>query len=125
MRILREGWVLYPEAIRGAVIEALPAGLITSDRGVPIPAFERVERSIGGVQVVPSPSLRRFLMAAAALALADGRTEIDIDDVWLALTREPTAIRLASELGIDEQKVREAIKRRDAAIDPPEACAGA
>ena len=57
-------------------------------------------------------------MAAAALALDDGRTEIDIDDVWLALTREPTALRLASELGIDEHKVREAIRRRDAAIRP-------
>ena len=64
-------------------------------------------------------------MAASSLALDDGRTEIDIDDVWLALTREPTAIRLASELGIDEHKIREAIRRRDGAIDPPEASAGA
>jgi ATP-dependent Clp protease ATP-binding subunit ClpA len=125
MRILREGWDLYPEAIRGAVMEALPAGLIPADRGVRVPGVERVEGSIGGVQVIPSPPLRRLLMAAAALALDDGRTEIDIDDVWLALTREPTAIGLASELGIDEQTVREAIKRRDAAIDPPEASAGA
>ena len=125
MRILREGWDLYPEAIRGAVIEALPAGLIPPDRGVPVPAFERVERSIGGVQVVPSVPLRRLLMAAAALALDDSRTEIEIDDVWLALTRERTAVRLASELGIDEQKIREAIRRRDSAIDPPEAAAGA
>jgi len=125
MRILREGWDLYPEAIRGAMIEALPAGVIPADRGVPVPATMRVERSIGGVQVVPSPPLRRLLMAAAVLALDDSRTEIDIDDVWLALTRERTAIRLASELGIDEHAVREAIKRRDAAIDPPEASAGA
>ncbi len=125
MRILREGWDLYPEAIRGAVIEALPAGLIPPDRGVPVPAFERVERSIGGVQVVPSVPLRRLLMAAAALALDDSRTEIEIDDVWLALTRERTAIRLASELGIDEQMIREAIRRRDSAIEPPEASAGA
>ncbi len=125
MRILREGWDLYPEAIRGAVIESLPAGLIPPDRDVPVPGFQRVERSIGGVQVIPSPPLRRLLMAAAALALDDSRTEIDIDDVWRALTREPTAIRLAAELGIDEHKVREAIKRRDAAIDPPEASAGA
>ena len=124
MRILREGWDLYPEAICGAVIEALPAGLIPADRGVPVPAIERVEPSIGGVQVVPSVPLRQLLMAAAALALDDGRTEIDIDDVWLAATREPTALRLASELGIDEDKVREAIRRRDAAINPPEASAG-
>ena len=125
VRILREGWDLYPEAIRGVVIEALPAGLIPTNRGVPVPVLERVERPIGGVQVVASTPLRRLLMAAATLALDDGRTEIDIDDVWLALTREPTTIRLASELGIDEQKVRDAIKRRDATLDPPEASAGA
>jgi Clp amino terminal domain, pathogenicity island component len=125
MRILREEWDLYPEAIRGAVIEALPAGLIPPERGVPVPVVERVERSMGGVQVVPSVPLRRVLMAAAALALDDGRTEIDIDDVWLALTRERTAGRLASELGLDEDKIREAIRRRDGAIDPPEASAGA
>ena len=125
MRILREGWGLDPVAICGAVVEATRAGSIPADRGVPVPAIGRVQRSIGGVQVVPSLPLRRLLMAAAALALDDGRTEIDIDDVWLALTREPTALRLASELGIDEDKVREAIKRRDAAINPPEASAGA
>ena len=125
MRVLREGWDLYPEAIRGAVVEALPAGLIPPDRGVPVPVVERVERSTGGVQVVPSVPLRRLLMAAAALALDDSRTEIDIDDVWLALTRERTAMRLASELGIDEHKIREAIRRRDSAVDPPEASAGA
>ncbi len=125
MRILREGWDLYPEVIRGAVAEALPAGLIPPDRGVPVPGVDRVERSTGGVQVIPSVPLRRLLMAAAALALDDGRTEIDIDDVWLALTRERAAIRLASELGIDERKIREAIRRRDGAIDPPEASAGA
>ncbi len=127
MRILREGWDLYPEAIRGAVIEALPAGLIPADRGVPVPVVEPVARSIGGVQVVPSVPLRRLLMAAASPALDDTRTEIEIeiDDVWLALTREATAIRLASELGIDEQKTREGITRRDGAIDPPEASAGA
>jgi ATP-dependent Clp protease ATP-binding subunit ClpA len=124
VRILREGWDLYPEAIRVAVIETLPAGLIAADRGVPTPAVRRAQRSIGGVQVVPSPPLRRLLMAAAALALDASRTQIDVDDLWLALTRDPTAIRLASELGIDEGKVREAIERRDAAIDPPEASAG-
>jgi ATP-dependent Clp protease ATP-binding subunit ClpA len=125
IRILRERWNLHPEVIRGAVIESLPEPqrrLIPANRGVPVPM---VEPSIGGVQVVPSLPLRRLLVAAAALAVDDGRTEIDVDDVWLALTRTPVAIRLASVLGIDEDKVREAIKRRDAASDPPEAPTGA
>jgi hypothetical protein len=124
IRILRERWNLHPEAIRGAVIESLPEPqrrLIPANRGVPLPMGEP---SIGGVQVAPSLPLRRLLVAAAGLAVDDGRTEIDVD-VWLALTRTPVAIRLASVLGIDEDKVREAIERRDAASDPPEAPTGA
>lgn len=53
VRILREGWDLSPEAIRGAVIAALPAGLIPPDRGVPVAGFERVGRSIGGSRSFP------------------------------------------------------------------------
>jgi ATP-dependent Clp protease ATP-binding subunit ClpA len=125
IRILREGWDLYPEAIRGAVIESLPEPqqrLIPANRGVPVPVVEPAERSLG-FRVDPSPSVRRLLIAAGALALDDGRTQIEIDDVWLALTREPTAIQLASALGIDADKVRAAINA--ATSDPPEASAGA
>lgn len=48
IRILREGWGLYPEAIRGAVIESLPEPqqrLIPTNRSVPVPAV--VERKLG------------------------------------------------------------------------------
>ena len=53
MRILREGWDLYPEVIRGAVVEALPAGLIPPGRGVSVSVGEQVERSIGGSRSFP------------------------------------------------------------------------
>jgi hypothetical protein len=42
--------------------------------------------------------------------------------VWVALTREPTALRLAVEFGIDEDALRAAIKRRGLQ-EPPEASA--
>ena len=64
-------------------------------------------------------------MAGGALALDDGRTEIEIDDVWVA--SDARADRLACgfvELGIDEAAIRAAIARRGSA-DPPEASATA
>jgi hypothetical protein len=54
-----------------------------------------------GVRVDPSPPVLRLLMTAGALAFDGGRAAIDIDDVWVALMREPTAERLAAELDID------------------------
>jgi hypothetical protein len=75
-------------------------------------------------RVDPSPPVRRLLMTAAAGALDDGRRQIDVDDIWLALTRDGTGNRLASLLGIDEVAVRAAMQRRDAAAEPPEASAG-
>jgi len=76
------------------------------------------------VQVDPSLPVQRLLMRAGACALDDGRTQIDIDDIWLALTRDPTAIPLASLLGVDEVAVREAIERLEVSLEPPEAAAG-
>lgn len=49
--------------------------------------------------------------------------EIEIDDVWVALTREPTAQHVAVELGIDEHAVRDVISRHRGSQDPPEASA--
>jgi hypothetical protein len=124
MRILAECG-LPAEVIRGAMVESMPApqpALIPSDRDVPVPGIVPRQRSMG-VRVNPSPPVRRLLMAAGALALDDGRTEIDIDDVWVALTREPTAVQLAADLGLDEPAVRAAIARRGAAVEPPEASA--
>jgi hypothetical protein len=125
MRILREEGGLPAEVIRGAVVESIPAphpGLIPSDRGAPVPGIVRMERSMG-VQVGPSPPVLQLLMTAGALALDEGRTAIEIDDVWVALMLEPAAERLAAELGIDEQAVRAAIARRRGASEPPEASA--
>ena len=124
IRPLSEGWGLSPEEIRGAVIESLPSlELIPAERGVPIPQISDERRSLA-VRVDPSRTVQRLLMRAGACALDDGRTQIDIDDIWLALTREPTAIQLASLLGVDEVAVRGAIKRRDVSAEPPEASAG-
>jgi ATP-dependent Clp protease ATP-binding subunit ClpC len=123
-QLLTEGWGLSPQEIRGAVIESLPSPeLIPAERGVPVPQLQNAPSSVA-CRVDPSPSVRRLLMTAAAGALDDGRTQIDVDDIWLALTRDGTGNRLASLLGIDEVAVRAAMRRRDAAAEPPEASAG-
>jgi ATP-dependent Clp protease ATP-binding subunit ClpC len=122
MRLLTEEWGLSEETLR----ELFPApapDVATVRRPVPVvDPSAWVERSFG-IRIDQSPTVRRLLMAASALALDDGRTEIEIDDVWVALTREPTAQRVAVELGIDERAVRDAISRQRGSQDPPEASA--
>ncbi len=122
MRLLTEDWGLSAQTLRELFPASVP-DVGTVQRPVPVvdPSV-RVDRSIG-IRIDPSPAVRRLLMAAGALAVDDGRTEIEIDDVWVALTREPTAQRLAVELGFDEHAVRDAIARRGGSQDPPEASA--
>jgi ATP-dependent Clp protease ATP-binding subunit ClpA len=122
MRVLTEEWGLSEQTLRE--LFPAPAPDVATVRR-PVPAVDRsarVERSFG-IRIDQSPTVRRLLMAASALALDDGRTEIEIDDLWVALTREPTAQRVAVELGIDERAVRDAISRQRGWQDPPEASA--
>jgi ATP-dependent Clp protease ATP-binding subunit ClpA len=49
--------------------------------------------------------------------------EIEINDVLVALTSEPTAAGLPAERGVDEDSVRAAIERRGTFEQPPEASA--
>ena len=49
--------------------------------------------------------------------------EIEINDVLVALTSEPTAVGLPAERGVDEDSVRAAIERRGTFEQPPEASA--
>lgn len=123
IRILQEGWGLSAKTL----LESLPAsppGVAQARRPGPVvdPTVP-VERSIA-VRIYPSPAVRRLLMTAGASALDDGRTEIEIDDLWVALMREPTALRLAAQLGIDESAVREALARRRSEEPPPASATG-
>jgi ATP-dependent Clp protease ATP-binding subunit ClpC len=67
------------KAIRGEVLRRL-------DAGQPAPSLE----IDGSVTVTASPAVRSLLMSAAARALHDGRTEIELDDVVLALDGDQT-----------------------------------
>ncbi len=123
------------ERIRKEVIRMLP------DPGVPPPRrLAAVEGSTpatvasGSISVprtniraIPSPRVRRLLMVAAARALDDGRSEIDVRDLLLALSSdEQTAVLLAdagidlllTDLGEDEAELRETIERRRPRKEP-------
>ena len=79
MRLLTEEWGLSAQTLRGLFPAPVPD--VGTVRPVPVvdPSV-RVERSFG-IRIDPSPAVRRLLMTAGALALDDGRTEIEIDDV--------------------------------------------
>lgn len=79
---------------------------------------------VGGFQVVPDDEVVRLLMAAAALALEDGRTEMSAADLVIALSRAERVGALLAELGAGEAAIRAALERRGAPGEPPEAAAG-
>ncbi len=97
-----------PDRIRSELIGRLPGP-------EPQAAEARVVRSRAGAStrrrpafaVPPTAGAERLLMAAAARARDDGRTEFSISDVLLALTQDDQAGELLADLGIDEQAVRE------------------
>ncbi len=92
------------EKVRNEVIRALSG----STRR---PAVQRSESGFEEwIRVGPSAGLRRLLRGAAARALDDDRSEIEVSDVLLELTRQ-----------VDDATVRDAIKRRGLPDDPPEA----
>jgi ATP-dependent Clp protease ATP-binding subunit ClpA len=69
-----------PKAIRGELLRRLAGGH-------PAPSLD----IDGSVSVTASPAVRSLLMSAAARALDDGRTEIELHDVVLALGGDQTA----------------------------------
>ena len=73
----------------------------------------------------PNARALRLPMAASARALDDGRSEFKVTDLLLALTQNDEPAALLADLGLDEQAMREPIKRRRAPTEPPEPSAEA
>jgi hypothetical protein len=69
------------------------------------------------IHVDPSAIVRRLLMSGAARALDDGRSEIEVADLLLALTRDEATSRLLASLGVDVTAVRNTLERES---PPPE-----
>jgi hypothetical protein len=62
--------------------------------------------------IAPAAGVRRLMMTAAARALDDGRTEISVGDVLLALSLDGDTGPLLAELGADERAIRAAVVAR-------------
>jgi ATP-dependent Clp protease ATP-binding subunit ClpC len=67
--------------------------------------------------VNPSATVRRLLMSGAARALDDGRSEIEVADLLLALTRDEATSRLLTSLGVDVTAVRDTLERESPPTD--------
>ena len=68
--------------------------------------------------IAPAAGVRRLMMTAAARALDDGRTEISVGDVLLALSLDGDTGPLLAELGADESAIRDAVAGRSRRLTP-------
>jgi ATP-dependent Clp protease ATP-binding subunit ClpA len=111
----------FPEAIRARVTKALPGpdpagarSLQARARGGQVFASSTSVAAPAGIsfRVAPAPDAHRLLMAAAAHALNDGRTEFAINDLLLTLTQRDETAGLLADLGVNAQTLREAIEKR-------------
>ncbi|HEY5431611.1 MAG TPA: Clp protease N-terminal domain-containing protein [Solirubrobacteraceae bacterium] len=107
VRVLRDCGV-DAERIRNEVIRMLSTPEARAERARAEVTSVSSEASI---HVHPSAIVRRLLMSGAARALDDGRSEIEVADLLLALTRDEATSRLLASLGVDVTAVRETLER--------------
>ena len=73
----------------------------------------------GGFRVEPDDEVSGLLMSAAARASENGRTEMTVADLLIALARVSAPGRCRSQLGAGEAAIRAALERRGTADEPP------
>jgi ATP-dependent Clp protease ATP-binding subunit ClpA len=97
------------ERIRNEVIKMLSGPEARAERAQAEVTYVSSETSI---HVNPSAIMHRLLMSGAARALDDGRSEIEVADLLLALTRDEATSRLLASLGVDVTAVRNTLERQ-------------
>ncbi len=93
-----------PGEIRAEALRRLPTS------GMQPPKCADIAVLPGFIRVGSTPSTRRLLMAAAELALDDGRSAFDAGDLLIAIARDKTSAALLAGLGIDEGAACEAVR---------------
>lgn len=76
-----------------------------------------------GFRVAPGEDVLRLLMSTAARALEDGRTEMTMRDLLLALARDEQTGLVFGDLGIEDAAILAAFDRHATREEPPEATA--
>ena len=69
------------------------------------------------IHVNPSAIVHRLLMSGAARALDDGRSQIEVADLLLALTRDEATSQLLASLGVDVTAVRNTLEQESPPSD--------
>jgi ATP-dependent Clp protease ATP-binding subunit ClpA len=96
------------ETIRNEVIRMLSSPEARAERARTEVRYVSSEASI---HVNPSAIVHRLLMSGAARALDDGRSQIEVADLLLALTRDEAAAQLLASLGVDVMAVRHTLEQ--------------
>jgi hypothetical protein len=110
-RILRDCGIEPPQLHRG-IIERLSARAAPPRATPGVQAVTSHADPYAPIRVGPSPRVRRVLMFAGARALEEGRMQIELRDVLLALTRDEELGPLLADLGADEATLRRALDER-------------
>ena len=96
------------ERIRNEVIRMLSSPEARAERARMEVRYVSSETSI---HVNPSAIVHRLLMSGAARALDDGRSQIEVADLLLALTRDEATSQLLASLGVDVTSVRSTLEQ--------------
>ena len=96
------------ERIRNEVIRMLSSPEARAERARMDVTYVSSETSI---HVNPSAVVHRLLMSGAARALDDGRSQIEVADLLLALTRDEATSQLLASLGVDVTAVRNTLEQ--------------
>ena len=102
------------ERIRNEVIRMLSSPEARAERGRMEVTYVSSETSI---HVNPSAVVHRLLMSGAARALDDGRSQIEVADLLLALTRDEATSQLLASLGVDVTAVRNTLEQESPPSD--------
>jgi ATP-dependent Clp protease ATP-binding subunit ClpA len=97
------------ETIRNEVIRMLSSPEARAERARTEVRYVSSETSI---HVNPSAIVHRLLMSGAARALDDGRSQIEVADLLLALTRDEATAQLLASLGVDVTAVRNTLEQQ-------------
>jgi ATP-dependent Clp protease ATP-binding subunit ClpA len=118
------------DQIRDAVLEAQGLGVRRlrprsrawgSGRRMASASVSEAPALESGFRVAPGEDVLRLLMSGAARALDDGRTEMTMRDLLLALLRDEDVGPVWAALGVEEAAILEVFDRRTVGEEPPDA----
>jgi ATP-dependent Clp protease ATP-binding subunit ClpC len=100
-----------PQGVRDEVLRLLGAGEGGSHPETAHASVAPRSAAAEAIDLEADARVRELLMAAAARAMQDRRTEITLSDLLLSLASHEWTASMFAELGVDDAAMREAIDR--------------